>query len=313
MEFTIFQSVFDNQTHRKGAAQNWGQFVSLLRQSSYKPGYKPKKGERTTKGSPLISPAIFEKGTTRANKNVTAWAGWAALDVDDWTEEGLKQLNEKLQNYTHVRYSTSSSTEAKPKFRLVLCLDRYVKADEIRHFWYALNKEFAELGDPQTKDLARMFYVPAKYPGAYNFFDELDLGSKGVLSVSDLLAKYTFADQSKKNLFENLPSSIQTKILEYRNSQLSNRKICWTSYRDCPFVNQEFVREYATCQSNWYRKMYQIMVSIASKAIKRGYPITPTEIASLCKQIDMETGNWYKNRPFEVEATRAIEFSLRSS
>lgn len=310
MEFTIFQSVFDNKTHRRGKCLTWEKFVSLLRGISYQEGYKPKKGERK-EGSPLISPALFKEGTTRANANVTFWAGWAALDVDDWTDEGLKLLYEKLKNYTHVRYSTSSSTEEKPKFRLVLCLDRYVKAEEIRHLWYALNKEFAELGDPQTKDLARMFYVPAKYPGAYNFFEELNLGEKGKLNVSELLAKYPFEDNSNRTIMSRLPESIQKKILEYRNANLTNTNIRWSSYRDCPFVNQELVREYATTQSDWYRKMYQIMVSISSKAIKRGYPITPQEVASLCKQIDLATGNWYKNRPFEVEAARAIEFSLR--
>ena len=36
-------------------------------------------------------------------------------------------------------------------------------------FWYALNKELGDIGDPQTKDLSRMYYVPGKYEGAYNF------------------------------------------------------------------------------------------------------------------------------------------------
>lgn len=307
MQLTIFPSIFDNKTHRKMDLVSWDNLVKLLKELSQVEGYKPKKGERK-QGSPLISPSVFKEGTTRANDNVLHWAGWAALDVDDWTAEGLKLLYEKLQSYTHVRYSTSSSTEEKPKFRLILCLDRYVKAEEIRHFWYALNKEFAELGDPQTKDLARMFYVPALYPGAYNFFEEHTANS---LCVSELLKKHHFEDNTCRSIMSRLPDAIQKKILEYRNSTLTNKNIRWSTYRDCPFVNQELVREYATCQANWYRKMYQIMVSIASKAIKRGYPITPKEVAELCKQIDLATGNWYKNRPFEVEAARAIEFSLR--
>lgn len=307
MQLTIFPSVFDNKTHRKMNVESWAGLVKLLRQLSTLDGYKPKKGEHK-QGSPLISPAIFKEGTTRANANVTHWAGWAALDIDEWTEEGLVKLENKLRSYTHVKYSTSSSTKEKPKFRLILRLDRYVEASEIRHMWYALNKEFAELGDPQTKDLARMFYVPAQYPGAYNFFDER---LSNDLCVSELLKKHHFEDNSAKTIMGRLPEAMQKKILEYRNANLTNKNIRWSSYRDCPFVNQELVREYATCQSNWYRKMYQIMVSISSKAIKRGYPITPQEVTALCKQIDSATGNWYQNRPFGVEAARAIEFSLR--
>jgi len=56
--------------------------------------------------------------------------------------------------------------------------------------------------------------------------------------------------------------------------------------------------------------MYQIMVSIAATAIKSNYPITPEEISSICKEIDSDTGNWYKNRPMTMEAARAISYAL---
>jgi hypothetical protein len=46
--------------------------------------------------------------------------------------------------------------------------------------------------------------------------------------------------------------------------------------------------------------------------MKRGYPITPSEVAKLCKDIDNDTGGWYKNRPMENEASRAIDFAVRS-
>jgi hypothetical protein len=58
--------------------------------------------------------------------------------------------------------------------------------------------------------------------------------------------------------------------------------------------------------------MYQIMVSISAKAIKSQYPILPEQIAELCKQIDDETGGWYKGRPMTLEAARAIDFSMKN-
>jgi hypothetical protein len=177
--------------------------------------------------------------------------------------------------------------------------------------WYALNKEFAELGDPQTKDLSRMFYVPAKYPGAFNFFEEQMLGPRGCLKVDELLERHPFVEKKPAGLLHSLSPEMQKRILEHRKKSLK-ADYTWKSYHDCPFVNQDLVRQYTFSSGNWYHNMYRIMTSIASKAIKRGYPITSTEIASLCREIDSATGNWYKNRNFELEAARAIDFALKA-
>ena len=161
IEFTAFPSIFDNKTHRRFSFNDWESFTSALSNMSKKPGFKPKKGERShLKPSPLITPAVYNEGTTRANVNVIKWAGWCALDVDEYDttfEEAVKQFND----YEYVCYSTASSTKEKPKFRIVFKLDEDVESDQIKHFWYALNKEFNSIGDPQTKDLTRMYYIPA--------------------------------------------------------------------------------------------------------------------------------------------------------
>ena len=73
------------------------------------------------------------------------------------------------------------------------------------------------------------------------------------------------------------------------------------------------IAEYRTIQAGgWYHMMYKIMMSIAANAMKRGYPITSAEVARLCKDIDNDTGGWYKNRPMENESARAIDFAVRS-
>jgi hypothetical protein len=78
-------------------------------------------------------------------------------------------------------------------------------------------------------------------------------------------------------------------------------------------VNKQLVTEYQVItETGWYHKMYQIMVSVAAKALKRNYPITPKEVSALCKEIDAETGGWYKNRPLELEASRAIEYAMKN-
>lgn len=307
--FTAFSNVFDNKTHRRFSFGDWVSFVAALEKMSYNEGYKPKKGEKTKKGSPLITPAFFKKGQTRKNDSVIGWMGWAALDIDNFSGT-FKDAIDLFMNYRFVCYSTASSTEEKPKFRVVLDLDCEVPADKIKHLWYALNKEFNSLGDPQTKDLSRLYYIPAKYPNAYNFF----MTNEGnPVDVKALLNKYEYVKPTTSFL-SKLPPKMQKAILEHRKAQLTNTNYSWTSYRDCPFVNKKLIEEYRSItDTGWYSKMYGIMVNIASNATKSGYPITANQIGMLCKQIDMETGNWYKHRNFEMEAGRALEWVLANS
>ena len=285
-------------------------FEKLLYDLSRQPGYKPKRDEYRL-GSPLISPAVFKLGETRKNANVISWGGWAALDVDDYSGS-FEDAVDVFKTVSFVCYSSASSTLEKPKFRMVFPLTCEVPAEKIRHFWYALNKEYSSLGDPQTKDLSRMYYVPAKYPNSNQFI--FSYKDSPYLDPYVLMEKYEYAPtHAAHTLFERLPEHIQKKVEAHKRERLTNLSYSWNSYHDCPFVNKNMVLEYCSISSSgWYSKMYQIMLSIASNAMRHGYPISPKEIAQLCREIDNETGGWYKSRPMETEASRAIEFASRS-
>jgi hypothetical protein len=283
-------------------------FEKLLYDLSKQPGYKPKKGERKD-GSPLITPSSFQQGTTRANRNVTQWNGWAALDVDDY-DGSFEETIEKFKKNYFICYSSASSTKEKPKFRVILPLTSSVPAEKIRHFWYALNHEFGSVGDAQTKDLSRMYYVPAQYPNAYNF---IFTNKAPLLDPVELMERHSFVNGFKSTFEDRMPEHIREKIAEYKKDKLTNTNVHWSSYRDCPFVNKQLVSEYRTItDTGWYAKMYQIMTSIAMRALRSKYPITPDQIARLCKEIDAETGGWYKNRPMTLEAARAIDYSMKN-
>jgi len=283
-------------------------FEKLLYDLSKQPGYKPKKGERKD-GSPLITPSSFQQGTTRANRNVIQWNGWAALDVDDY-DGSFEETIEKFKKNYFICYSSASSTKEKPKFRVILPLTSSVPAEKIRHFWYALNHEFGSVGDAQTKDLSRMYYVPAQYPNAYNF---IFTNKAPLLDPVELMEKYSFVNGFKSTFEDRMPEHIREKIAEYKKDKLTNINVHWSSYRDCPFVNKQLVSEYRTItDTGWYAKMYQIMTSIAMRALRAKYPITPDQIARLCKEIDSETGGWYKNRPMTLESARAIDYSMKN-
>tara|TARA_B100000085_G_scaffold51411_1_gene44747 strand:+ start:4938 stop:5867 length:930 start_codon:yes stop_codon:yes gene_type:complete len=303
---THFKNIYDNVTDNVTQFENFEKFERAL--------YGISEVERTNKlSATLISPAVYQQGTTRSNANVVKWSGWCAVDVDDYTPEGDLE-NDLLSSFSHyyfVCYSTASSTASQPKFRLVFPLTSEVERDRIPGFWHALNNELGALADRQTKDLSRMYYVPGRYHNSFSFIFSNRNGS--YVDPDLLIKKHPIIETKGKSFFDRLPASIQDQIVEHRKSKAQNDNVTWTGYADCPFVNRSLVNEYMTINSTgWYHTMYRLMVSIAANAIRDEYPITPHEIANLCKDLDAATGNWYDNRPLEKEAERAIEFVYRS-
>lgn len=307
--FTIFKNTFDNKTHRTMEFEDWVSFKAFLFNLSKKEGQKG-----GTNSSPLISPALYFKDSTRSNRNVSSWGSWCAVDVDDF-DTNASELKENLHNYCgqyeYVCYSTASSKPEYPKFRLVFPLKSTVERSKIPHFWFALNKQLGSIGDKQTKDLSRMYYIPAKYPNAFNFFFE---NAGEIMNAENIMDLWEYKETTGTNSFlDKLPEALREQVINYRKEQLENKSIYWTSYRDCPFFPRKLGQEYMTISSTgWYHKMFQIMVAIAGNAIKSEYPITVKEIADLCREFDKDTGNWYNNRPFELEANSALEYIYRS-
>jgi len=312
---TIFKNTFDNQTHRGMEVESWEKFEELLYHMYDMEG---RKGGRNS--SVLISPARYFPDTTRSNKNVDLWGGWSALDVDDYDVctdpnrspvECLKeQLHEAFGSFHYVCYNTASSKADKPKFRLVFPLTRQVDSKDLPHFWFSMNKQFDGLGDKQTKDISRMYYVPAQYPDAYSFI----FTNQGVhLDPDMLMDKHSYVEPTGKTFMERLPPELQQAVIQHRKDALEATDITWSGYRDCPFFPKRMAVEYQTIsETGWYSKMYSIMIATAGNAYKRGYPISAMQIAQMCSELDIETGNWYKNRPLDKEADRALEYIYRN-
>jgi hypothetical protein len=310
VSLTIFKSKYDNKTHKRMDFKSFSEFEKLLYELS-KVRYNKKED------APLISPATYVKGEKRRNVNVIDWGGWAALDVDNWkpNDNIIDELNTRFKSYSFIAYSTASSTLEFPKFRLVFPLTERVPADKIRDFWFALVTFSGFEADPQCKDLSRMYYVPADYHTSSNTNNFILSGSGDrYLSPYELIEKYPAPPPRSNNFFDNLPEDVQKQIIEHRKQKLDNTEISWSSYKDCPFWPKKLAAEYMTITGEgWYYKFYQIMLAIASNAIRKKYPITPIEIAQLCFEFDAATGGWYKNRNFEEEASRALEYVYRNS
>lgn len=306
IQLTIFKNKFDNKTHRRMAFGSFSDLEKLLYQLAQEP-------LETKQQAQLISPAVYEPDTTRANKNVTCWGAWAAVDVDEHVFQGdlESELSHLYGDHYYVCYSTASSTVEHPKFRLVFPLTSEVPADKIKSFWFALQSHLGQIGDKQTKDLSRMYYVPATYLNAYNFIFT-NTGSH--IDPFELMRQYPAPVLDKpKSFLDRLPPEMQKEVLAHRKNKASNTNITWSSYRDCPFIPKSLIEEYRSIHdTGWYSMMYKIMCSTALRAVSKGYPITSGELATLMKELDMETGNWYENRPLTVEAENAIEFAYRN-
>ena len=302
---TIFKNLFAIKTDQRMDFDSFDELEKLLYKLSDQP-------LASKKDAVLISPATYKPDTTRKNDNVVEWSGWCAVDVDDYEPEGeLKDdLIRRFSTWRFTCYSTASSTRSNPKFRLVFPLARTVEMERIRDFWYALQTELGDLGDRQTKDLSRIYYIPGNYADAYNF-----IFSNGGVSIDpdELIFKHPMPKKANlNNFFDRLPDEMQKQIIEYRKNKL-DANYEWTSYRDCPFFPKKLEMEYrAISNTGWYHKMYQIMVAIAGNAIKNKYPITVSEISKMCRELDGDTGNWYKNRPLDKEADRALEYVYKN-
>lgn len=303
VSLTIFDSIYDNKTVKRVDYNSFDDFEKVLYKLAESDKYQKKAD------APLISPAIYQVGTTRANANVTGWGGFGIVDVDDY-EGSIEDIHEKYSEYKYVCYSTASSTKEHPKFRLVFPLTEYVEADKIKHFWFALNKEIGDIADAQTKDLSRMYYVPSRYKGSYNFIFSHD----GVtMDPNKLMEQHRYVVPNE-SFFDKLPDAIKEGLIQHRKERLNNTDFSWTGYQDCPFVNQKQIADYKSIAgSGWYLQMYKIMVSTAGNAMQRGYPISAKEIAWICSDLDNDTGGWYGKRDMVKEAERAIEFVFRNN
>ena len=312
IKLSLFETLFDNRP-KLMEFDSFDNFEQLLYNVSKMKGVKFDKTKPKQRSAPLISPATFKTGTTRKNDNVIEWSGWCCVDVDEYTTETSVEhdLHKKYGHLYYVCYSTASSTAEKPRFRLVFPLKYNVPQEKIKHFWYALNKELGEVGDGQTKDLARMYYVPAIYPNANNFI----FTNKGeYLDPFEYISKHPYAEAQSKSFVDTLPPAIRDAILKEKKSRLVNTDVSWSSYHDCAFWPSHLEKEYReTSSTGWYNLSYRILVACAGKAAAMGYPLTAAQLEVLFRQFDNETGGWYKNRPLRREAEGALQFVLKNS
>ena len=159
----------------KPLATSWEQLSTLLMVSK-----ENKQKDRRA----LWSPVIYTPGTTRGNANVAA-VTCLVVDMD-----GEAFDHARLDGLEYHAYTTWSHRPNDPHWHLVLPLSKPVAAAQWAHVWARLHEKVNIVGDPATKDPARIFYLPQHAQGMFparliqhgqrldpEVFDDFDLPS----------------------------------------------------------------------------------------------------------------------------------------
>jgi len=113
---------------------------------------------------PALYPTVYQENAFRKSKtNVIGYGAWTAVDIDHvMSFEELREFF-KIHSLDGCLYTTTSYSKEDPRVRGVFLLSREIELSEFDEFWYALNEFFGHKLDPQTKNINRIYYVPAKW------------------------------------------------------------------------------------------------------------------------------------------------------
>lgn len=134
----------------KPMATSWEQLSTLLMRNKE----TKRKDQRA-----LWSPVIYMPDTTRGNNNVHS----VTCLVVDMDGEAFDYA--RLDGLEYHAYTTWSHQPNDPHWHLVLPLKNPVPADRWSSIWASLHEQINVVGDPATKDPARIFYLPQHAPG----------------------------------------------------------------------------------------------------------------------------------------------------
>lgn len=136
----------------KPMATSWEQLSTLLMRSKE----TKRKDHRA-----LWSPVIYQPGTTRGNANVHS----VTCLVVDMDGEAFDYA--RLDGLEYHAYTTWSHRPNDSHWHLVLPLKTPVPAEKWLSVWTRLHEKINIVGDPATKDPARIFYLPQHPKGMF--------------------------------------------------------------------------------------------------------------------------------------------------
>ena len=243
---------------------------------------------------PALYPTVYADNSFRKIKeNVIGYGAWTAVDIDH-----VMTLDELRQFYnTHILdgciFTTTSHQKDDPRVRGVFLLSREIDPSEFDDFWYAINELFERKIDQQTKNINRIYYVPAKWN--VNSIFELVTGKP--LDVDKLLNDYP-------NTNTNIAISndvVKSKIDKIREKLQSHG----TQWKHEIAITDSMISRFRSSREGG--RLFRLEVAIAKRALWMGHPITAADVESIALAFDrVATGKKRVNTSREAQHALAI-------
>lgn len=302
-----FDSCFDRKPDMVDFP-DWNAFAAYLRLASTVQADKSEK-ERT----PLISPAQYPEGKTRAKANVTAW-DWVGLDVDGKTKGGVPRLGaptfddavEALEGLglDFVVYSTTSSTREMQCFRIVFPLSRTIAAAEHEALWFALNELFPGWIDPATKDVSRILTEPREWIGADNRFAT---GEGKPLDPDALIALHPIVAPPAPDFIvtAEMAAAFAAKAADSKVTRLTYDEL--SDLDACPIVPLAALTK--ALNSGQGGRMFSFLCSCALASMNKAITVDASDLMILGRALDMRMYVTTTRLDLDRDAARALRWA----
>lgn len=182
-EFCSFTSITSNDVNQY-TEKSWEWFLQTFSISL----------EKNQKGGMwLFSCVKYKPFTTRANINVEN-SSCIVFDFDSGIE--IKTIEERLQSYTYLLFTSFSHTLEKPRFRVILPLRENIPASDWPEVWERARHSLALECDRSRRDIAGIQYGPCHPVGTEPYFssNEGELLDPALLPPAPASARAAYFD-----------------------------------------------------------------------------------------------------------------------
>ena len=151
LTFSVFHNRFD--TASKPVTESWSYWLKELR----------KPHVVNDKDTFAVVLGSIPAGRTHAN-DLVEHIDAMGLDLDGIDDTVLSSVLESLKPYEYLLYTSFNHTPETTKCRIILPLKEKLSPEKFGSMWWHLNRMIGGHNDPQTSNVARMFYVHSHPP-----------------------------------------------------------------------------------------------------------------------------------------------------
>jgi hypothetical protein len=260
-------------------------------------------------GAPLFSPTVYQT-VERSKANGEPYKGYrnepnattsalVVIDADKGFEFGAAARFLTEHKIEAVLYTTASNTDGS-RFRIVIPLLEPIDPETHKAVVNAVCGYLKPGWKPDTSknNCYSLFYVPGQYANASNEFQRISG------SIFPAKAWLQLGGQAVSNGSDTASSKIET----------AKANTTWNSCFDCPYVDQEWVREYLALTDDFYNGLYQFICRVALSALRQGIELSSGQLADLARDVEGMSGRKHKSwnvetRDLEGEADNALGFA----